>query len=329
VKHLGVSGFATVVFAVLVIAGCGEGESRALADCSRAEAQAAIKDGDFAAVVSRTISEPAGGAGPRPRVLQLECGDVSGDGVEEMVVRVGNGKPSEISPWAIFSDDDGQWTLALARDQVSADLALTDRGVVETQPVYRENDGACCPSGKRRGVVSWDGHGYTYTPDDGTPEREIVLGSATVRQLGSFRPPSGASGATRAFGTPAHTTAIGSSCLRDWPDLGLAVAFASLGVDPPCAGAVQTISLDGLTAEQAGWTTSDGLTIGEDVETLRSQYPNAKRAGTGVPFVLPRAGTVYVLESTDRFGTHVPVLAARVAGGRVVGIDMYVGLAGE
>lgn len=326
-KHRSVPGLATVL-AVSLVAACANQESRPVADCSRGAAQPLVRNGDFAAVVERAISEPAGGAGPSPRILQLECGDVTGDGIEEMVLRVGQGKPSEVSPWAIFSDDGGEWRLALARDQVSATLELDDRGVVETQPVYRAGDRACCPSGTRSGVVGWDGEGFAYTPDEGTPERTIVLGPATVRELGSFRPPAGVAGAVRAFGTPAQTTSIGRSCVRAWPDLGLSITFASLGIVKPCAGAVQTISIDGLTGEQAGWQTGDGLAIGDDLETLRSEYPDLKR-GAGIPAAVARPGDVYELVTADRFATRIAVVAARVDEGRVIGIDLYAGLAGE
>lgn len=330
-------GFAAIVVvalaAIVATATGGRGnDSPPAAECMRAAASGVVVEGEFAAVVTDVTRMPAGVKDPRgPRLLQLECADLTGDGVEEMVVRVGQGRPSAISPWAIFRSAAGQWELAIARDTVSAELRIADGSVIEAQPVYREGGNACCPSDERTGVVAWDGDAFAFTPDEGTDtgERTVTSRDATVTRVGPFLPRSGDAGAQVAFGTPSQTVELGLSCLREWPDLGLAIGFASLGVAAPCDGAVQTVSIGGLTGEQAGWRTAEGLALGDGLDELRALYPEARQVGPGVSFLLPRRGTVYLLREAALFGTRVPVLSARVDGERVIGLEFYVGLAGE
>ncbi len=318
---------------VAIATGFGRGpEPIPAADCTRAAAKRMISEGDFAAVLTRVDANPAGGSGLRnDRLQQFECADLTGDGDEEMVVRVGQGKPAAISPWGIFRSVDGEWALALARDLVTAELQVTGSEVIEAQPVFAEDANACCPSGERTGSVSWDGGGFVFTPGEGASETErtVVSSGATVSQVGAFDPRTGAAGALAAFGTPARTTNLGTSCLREWPDIGLAIAFASLGSVDSCNGAVQSVSVDGLTGQQAGWRTKDGMVIGGELTDVQALYPNARHDAIGVGFPLPRPGSAYVLRDEPRFGTQLPVLAARVQDQRVLGLDFYVGLAGE
>lgn len=330
-------GFPAILLVALVVIaatalGGGGNDAEPAADCTRAAARSVSAEGEFAAIVADVTAMPAGRDDPRSaRLLQLECADLTGDGVEEMIVRVGQGRPSAISPWAIFRSVAGRWELASARDTVSAELRVADGSVIEAQPVYRQGGNACCPSDERTGVVAWDGNAFAFTPDEGTDtgERTVTSRDATVTRLGPFSPRSGAAGAQAAFGTPTQTVELGLSCLREWPDLGLAIGFASLGVAAPCDGAVQTVSIGGLTGQQAGWRSAEGLALGDGLDDLRRLYPEARRAGSGVSFLLPRRGTVYLLREAALFGTRVPVLSARVDGGRVIGLDFYVGLAGE
>lgn len=323
-----------IVAIVATAAGFGGNDSEPAAACTSTAGLSVSREGDFAKIVADVNAVPTTSSGD-PRVahlLQLECADLTGDGVDEMIVRVGQGKPAAISPWAIFRSVGGEWELALARETVGAELRVAGDGVIEAQPVFPEGANACCPSGERTGLVSWNGSAFAFTPDEGESgsERTVTSGGATVTQLGSFDPRSGAAGALTALGTPAQTVELGNSCLRQWPDLGIGIGFASYGVGEPCAGAVQSVSIGGLTGQQAGWRTGEGLALGASLAELRELYPDARRAKFGVSFPLPEPGTIYVLRNAPLYGgLRVPVLSARVEDRRVIGFDFYVGLAGE
>jgi hypothetical protein len=261
---------------------------------------------------------------------KLICRDLTGDGAEEMVIQLACCTASSPTPWAIFSaSDDGTWELAFHRDLINAGLSVEGDEIVEKQPALAAGDPSCCPSTYRFGRVTWDGAEFAFTSDDASPDRGIKVSTQGVTRLGDFRPEvQSPLEAAEIFGPPSLVSPNDELCLNEWRDLGLLINFANLGGADPCGvdGAVGSIELTGLLAEQAGWETDEGVRLGMSVDELREIYPDAEQqsiAGLGRVTVLIEGPTLI-----GEGGTY-PVLSTKETGGEVSEMQLSVGAAGD
>jgi hypothetical protein len=309
-----------------------EASTAAAPECSGTQAKRAVVSSEFETSVRRlgvaSGSEPLispHASPPGYSIGKLVCRDLTGDGAEEMLVQLVCCTSGAFSPWAIFMAEDGQWRLAFHRAGVPATLSIQGDAIVEKTPVYGPDDPLCCPSTFRFGRAAWDGTEFAYRSNEGSPERTIRAGTRGVSRLGAFTPQSGSPfDAAKAFGPPSSTTPDDELCRESWLDLGLVINFANLGGADPCsaAGRVGSIQLQGELAEQAGWKTEEGATVGMTLHEVRSIYPDAK----------PDLHHVLVLiEGPSAVGTGgtYPVLSARIANEKFSELEMFVGAAGE
>ncbi len=314
------------------------------AKCSEREAMRATEETEFAdeiLAVGEAQSQIAGFGGVsgpgvdgpffdettgyRPAIL--ECRDLTGDEVEEMIFAPSAGASGSIFNWAIFTpDENGEWRLAFDREAVKIrDIKIRGDIVVETAPTYAEGEPLCCPSGKRSTEFAFeDGDFKVVSPVATRNERLIEVSSSGVDGLGDFEPETDSSAETySAFGIPSSVTHIDEACDYAWEDLGLTIHFANFGGADPCGpdGAVGSFDILGSAAQHAGWHTREGAEIGMSESELTDLYPSAKT----------KRGELVLVEKSSPIGggNYLPVLSAVMVDGDAKAFRVYVGAAGE
>jgi hypothetical protein len=301
-------------------------------ECSEVEAERAIPGTEFEAAV-RELGVVPPDASLFKRfgfvIAKLACRDLTGDGAEEMLVQLGCCTGGSPSPWAIFTAEDGSWDLAFYRSNVQAGLSFEATTIVEKSPAYAAGDPTCCPSTFRFGEITWDGEEFVFESNEGSSARTIKASTQGVSRIGAFDPTVGSPlEAAEAFGPPSYVLPDDELCVNAWRDLGLLINFANLGGADPCSteGRVGSVELKGEFAEQAGWETDEGVTVGMTARELRQTYPDAQEQsypGLGNVLVLIEGPTVI-----GEGGTY-PVLGARLADGEVEELRLSVGAAGD
>ena len=174
----------------------GDGDSPAAAEplgCNDREADNAVNADRFAQAVRDLGTVP-----PLASVLEvydakvIECADLNGDESDEMVVQLlERDVPLEDTvdlprPWAIYASDGEKDPGA---DPLAGPRRGGDRGGRRGQRALLalvEGDLLCCPTGRREGVVRWDGNRFTYHPDVGPRGRTIALADEAAVGIGGF-----------------------------------------------------------------------------------------------------------------------------------------------
>ncbi len=329
----------------------GSGESAARAEAEEAT-QAAPEDPALSCdkataaklVNSRLVADAVGLGGVRPeeKVSDLYtetligCQDLDGDELEELVMSLGCCTGTSPTPWAIFSQSNGRWHAQFVRAQSATLLKLTDEGVRETSAAFTPGEPLCCPSGRRTGLVSWDGERYVYAPRRAIAHPTLEIRKETAVELGGFDLQNRAlDGAIDAFGTPSAYAPEAELCTARWTDLGLIINFVHLGGSDPCgpAGRVGSIVIAGPEAEQAGWSVSgSGVMVGSTQEELRATYPSMAPAVFGAETAQGEEGRSWILvarPSGPGAGDRAITLSARLNFGEAVAFDIGVGAGGE
>ena len=310
-----------------------------------AEAQAAQCDEEAAReAVAETPPEEDLFLRPGEPVLdffQLEligCTDLTGDGADEMVVRLLGQTASGLSPWLIYVAEEGGWREELFRGMSTRDsVEMEDQAVRETTGAYAEMEPLCCPSGERSGLVTWDGQTFTYEPDAGIGDGKIRIADAEILAVGSFPVQTGSlNDAIETFREPSTIIRDGEICTASWLDTGLIINFVNLGGANPCgrSGAVGSALVSGNHAEQAGWEIGGtALGVGAGQDQLRDEFPKMQPSPGAVPSEdqqgeLGREWTLVSRPSPYTQG-ETPSLSARLARGTAVAYVMSVGAGGE
>ena len=334
-----------VVFLIADSGGDGGGPSAEESlPCNDLEAENAVAADRFAQEVRELGTVP-----PLSTVEEVYdvdvvgCRDLSGDGVDEMVVGLNQRvAPSSTSaptpvPWAIYRVQQGKWVPTLFRTRVPVIEVTLDRGVVrERSPALLNGDALCCPSGQREGVVEWDGEEFVYKPDQGPRGRTIALADEQAGALAGFDLQGGSlPDAIELFGAPTTWAPVGEACPASWADLGLEIEFANLGGLDPCGveGRVGSASVLGQEAKHAGWKTQEGATVDISDDELKELYPELGPAEEQTTFVPgePQGDLFTLVDRPSSVGLEgvTPTLSARIRDGRVVGFEIEVGAAGE
>jgi len=257
----------------------------------------------------------------------LECADLSGDGVGEMVVGLSAGAAGRVFHWAIFTPDSrGRWTLAFDRNfSAASSIEIEGDAVVARAPIYDRDDPLCCPSGyKSVRVAHRNGRFETTTTGAPPEERRIGFEDGRVVTIGELAVTDPPSRAAALFGKPTGVSNYpDSTCTFGWSDLGLSIDFANFGGGDPCgpAGRIAYFELAGAAAEQSGWHTAEGARVGSTATHLERLYPGATRSGDELTLV-------EVSSPIGASGT-LAVATAYLVDGRAFGYRFYVGAAGE
>lgn len=318
-----------------------QGPTAREAVCSKSEAEAATLDSEFDDKIRAGSLVRANLEGTQPtevpfftdnqldfQVAVLECADLTGDSVGEMLVGLSAGASGRVFQWAIFTPDSrGRWRLAFARELVGASsLEITGDSVVASTPTYGLEDPLCCPSGhKTTRVVFRDGEFRVVSNSAAPPERLISIEAGQITRIGLLAPfETTPSQAIAAFGTPTSiVNHPSSSCHYHWDDIGLAIVFANFGGGNPCGedGRIGSFELTGSAAEQAGWHTAEGARVGTTATALERLYPGAERSGTEMTLV----------ETPSPYGSDgtIAIAEALLVDGEARGYRFYVGGAGE
>lgn len=347
--------------------GADEPEAKRELPCNKRAASNAV-DGGFGRAVRELGTVP-----PLSDVLEIYgvrvvgCADLTGDGVEEMVVQLaepgldltgeedrGGGEEeaetepqAEVeqdptaplppiadpaSPWAIYVVRDDKWEPALIR--AAAERAVVEIGegeVTERSPGLAAGDPACCPSDERVGALRWMGEEFTYRPRGGPRGRTVALADGEAAALAGFDLRSGSLfEAIEHFG-PASTYALtGSVCTAMWRDMGLELDLSAAGGLDPCGadGTVAAVRLKGDEAAQTGWKTQEGATVGVAEEELAELYPEMEE-------LEEVEETGFGDETEGRLfalvlgeaGTAAPILAARMDDEGVISFEISVAAA--
>lgn len=267
------------------------------------------------------------------------CRDLTGDGLDEMVIWLAWGTSSSPTPWAVLSQRDGSWRPEFVREWVIARLKLAGDGIRERSPAYGPDDPFCCPSGERTGTIRYENGEWLYRAR-GAPKRLDITcaadgspGELAGIPLLELDPVT----AIATLGRPGNITPQGNAlCTTSWSDLGLTINFANLGGKDPCgpAGRVGSLTLFGPEARLAGWLVDGKALIGARKAELRELYPEMRRAEYDIVYRRDDRfqGSDWVLRKRKSpYGDAgiIPSLQARIAGGEVVLVDVAVAAAGE
>ena len=322
----------------------GKGAGRAPAKeavCSKSMAENATFDTDFDDEIRAGSAVNAALHGDEPtevpfftenaidyQVAILECADLTGDGVAEMVVGLSAGASGRVFQWAIFTPDRrGNWTLAFDRTSAATtSLEIQGDSVLARTPTYGLEDPLCCPSGfKSTRVAFRDGGFRVVSPTASPPERLISIEEGRVTRLGLLQPAETTpSQAVAAFGTPSSVSNYPDSvCSYSWGDLGLTIAFANFGRGDPCgeAGRIGSFELVGPAAKQAGWHTAEGARVGSPATALERLYPGTDRTGMEM--------TLVAIPSSIGADGMLAVAVAFLVDGEAEAYRFYIGAAGE
>jgi hypothetical protein len=265
------------------------------------------------------------------------CADLTGDGLDELVIRLHGGTDSSAGPMTIYSQEDGKWRPQIERVLVNNDLTrVTNAGVREITAAYGPSDPACCPSGERSGLTHWSGNRFIYEPDAGIGNGRIRVSGPAVESIGPFQVQTGSlREAIDAFGVPSSYQRSDELCEVTWRDTGLTINFVPLGGANPCGseGAVGSAVVSGDPAEQVGWTIENGLHVGSTQDEVRSQYPRMKAlpvySGTEEQIPAGRDWSLVTRPSASGVGNSTVSLAVRLNRSNAVAYAAYVGAGGE
>lgn len=138
--------FASLIASLLASAGLAADASVAAstdAACGPAGARAAVRE---AAPRLRMLGEVAVVVSPE-KVDRVLCGDTTGDGRSDMAVSIASGGSAGDVGYLLFRRVGEAWRLE--RKGAGYKLGLFRRGseIEVVQPVYRQNDPNCCPTG--------------------------------------------------------------------------------------------------------------------------------------------------------------------------------------
>jgi len=258
----------------------------------------------------------------------LECADLTGDGVREMVVGLSAGASGRVFQWAIFTPDrHGDWGLAFDRVfAATSSIEIQGDSVLIRTATYGLEDPLCCPSGFKSTRVAFRDGSFRVVPSIASPpERLISIEEERVTRVGLLQPAKATpSQAVAAFGTPTFVTNYpSSSCNYSWGDLGLEIVFANFGRGDPCgeAGQIGSFELVGSAAEQAGWHTAEGARVGSTATALERLYPGATRSGIEM--------TLVEVASPFGAGGTLGLAVAFLVDGEARAYRFHVGAAGE
>ena len=317
----------------LTLAGDGSesatGEASQL-DCDRRAARVAIHDSSLA---EELPSSPLEDIFDFFTPELVGCRDLNGDDEEEMVVRLLGQTGAAPTPWAVFEQKSGGWRSVLSRQLVQAELKFAGETIQESTRAYADGDATCCPSGKREGVVSWNGRSFTYRPLSGTGNRQVEVAGAEAPAIAGLSTRSGSEPeAVQIFGVPSSVSSLDNSCRARWVDIGLEMIFADLGSDNPCGhgGSFVVAIFSGPEAEQAGWEIG-GLQVGDSVDEMLTAYPGASVGNRRYYGFLhgDQPGTPFILASKRSpigYGNRAPVLAAIALDGKILALDVHSGV---
>ncbi len=327
----GLGALAVALVAFLIVS-AGDDGGGATVECSQTRAMEAVSSTEFESLVRELGAVPPGDplfGGSGYVVDDLTCRDLTGDGIEEMVVQLACCTGGSPSPWAIFVAEDSEWELAFHRENIQAELSVQGDAVVEKSPAYLSGDPTCCPTTFRFGSVTWDGADFVYESEEASANRTIEVRSSGATRVGDFLPLTGSPlDAAQVFGPPSLVEPNDVLCVNEWRDLGLVINFVDLGGGDPCSdeGAVGSIELRDVFAEQAGWETDEGVRVGISADELREIYPDAQQQS------FPGLRNVLVLIEGSTFigeGGASPVLSARLKDDAVHELRISVGAAGD
>lgn len=268
------------------------------------------------------------------------CQDLTGDGQEEMVVTADGASASyaHAVSWFILQADGGDWKVVSYRVQAVPEIKLTADGVEETTPAFGPRDASCCPSSKRVGLVKFVNGKFIYEPTEGSRDRKITLGpDKTIMRLGPVDVHSATSAEVISqLGTPTYTYATeNESCPMSWADLGLTINFANLGGGDPCLqGAIGSLFIQGLAAEQAGWSGPNGIKLGDSLSKARSAFPGIRAAPSAVyanPDAPSGSNPWWMVSAPSTYGSAsvTPIVTGYFLRDKLKRMEFYVGAAGE
>lgn len=311
----------------------GPGTDAASPPCDAEEAEVQLRSGQFADAIRRELGVPRSSS-PADEFLPklVACADLTGDGEDEMVVKGTGPTGGAANPWAIFTPEDGEWSLAAARTAIPVEsLTVVGSSVHEVSPTYGADDPLCCPSGSRSGYVRWNGSSFEYVPDQGSSTNRAIhlAADGTAERLGDLELHSANLRDARAlFGTPSTVGAEDfTACRAGWNDLGLGILFEDFSGSGACgpAGRVGSVEIRGGPGAQAGWVVDGGIRIGTPLKEALESYPDAYLEDEASEETCP--GSLYVLQTTPAAGT-LPSLLIHAQQGEVACIELSVLAAG-
>jgi len=135
------SAVAVVSFAVVAVLATAH-PAAAAPTCNRVAAKSAILANTHLRSLWPILKQGGG-------VDMVYCRDLTRDGKRDMAATIFSGGTAGDTAWIVFRRVGAQWRLALGHLKAYKVSLVFKRGgdVIETQPIYKENDPNCCPTG--------------------------------------------------------------------------------------------------------------------------------------------------------------------------------------
>lgn len=345
-----------VVIAFLIGRGCGENSDPSSSPDQPGSGNPVVSDNDCPDVQavalavtpnlklaknaeSKQLLQDRFGPGT-PSDAQFEvvgCDDLNGDGQLETVALATNKetiKGPPMSSWFILDSD---LEVIVRRTVPDPQLEITAEGVRESTGTYEPTDSntptrGYQETGRRMGLVKWDGDSYTYVPDQGSRQRIIKTNNeGKVEQLGPFRDfstsPPLASDGIATLGPPSTISGGGAeSCSLIWYDLGLQILFVTFGRGSGCtSGYLQSAYVFDDVGRMAGWNGPFTLRVGQTIRQVKAAFPMVPLGyGQKNDYVLVYGAYPY---GGDPRGT--PTVIGNFVGHRLFETQFWTGAAGD
>lgn len=99
-------------------------------------------------------------------VVRLEAGDLTGDGLEDLLSREELGGTGACATWRVIVSGTGSATEVYRLDACDTTLEIADGALSMREAVYEPDDPHCCPSAFRYVTLEWDGETFVRTSSE-------------------------------------------------------------------------------------------------------------------------------------------------------------------
>lgn len=123
--------------------------------------QRAEADAPWRAVYGFT-DEPADGV----LTVGLEAGDVTGDGVTDLLSREDTGGSGACATWRVIASAPGDVREIWRRRSCDTTVRIDDGRLALREAMYEPDDPHCCPSAFRYSTLEWDGEAFVRTSSE-------------------------------------------------------------------------------------------------------------------------------------------------------------------
>jgi hypothetical protein len=95
--------------------------------------------------------------------IALDAGDLTGDGVDDLLSREELGGSGACATWRVIAADGSGAAEIYRHDACDTSIEIADGTLAMREAVYQPDDAHCCPSAFRHVTLEWDGGAFVRT----------------------------------------------------------------------------------------------------------------------------------------------------------------------